>query len=86
MPALVSVISINFDELLEYGTRAANTFGGEASGVVVMAIYITIMLVVRVLRPKECRAERAGEVLHVKLLVTRGNIAATERHVAFRTY
>ena len=71
VPTLVAHVSVYLYELLQDCTVAASTLCCEAGGVVKMTVDIAIVLVIRVLRPEESRAERAGKVLYMKLLVCR---------------
>ena len=55
MPALVPHATIDLDELLQDRTTAASAFRGKTGGVVKMAVDITIVFVVRILRSEESR-------------------------------
>ena len=65
---LVLVVPVDLDELLQDGGAAASAADGEARRVVEVAEDTPVVLIVRVLRPKDGGADGAGEVLHVELL------------------
>jgi hypothetical protein len=69
MPALLPLVPLDLDELLEDRGIASNALGCETSGVMIMTVNIVGVLVVRVGWAKECAAECAGEVFDVELLV-----------------
>ena len=69
MPTLVPHVSVDLNELFQDRSAASGTLGGKPRRVVVMAVDIPIVFVIRVMRPKQSRAYRASEVLHVILLV-----------------
>ena len=69
MPAFVPHVTVDLHKLLQNSAIAASALRGEASRVVIMAIDIAFVLVIRVLRPKERRTHRTGEVVHMELLV-----------------
>ena len=69
MPAFITAIAVNLNELLENGRVAARTLGRESCRIVEVTIDVAIVLVIRVLWPKERRAHRTGEVVHMELLV-----------------
>ena len=55
MPALVLHVPIDLDELFQDRTTATRTFCGKTRRVMKMAVHITIVFVVRILRSKENR-------------------------------
>lgn len=55
MPALVPHVPIDLDELLQDRTTATRAFRGETRRVMKMAVHITIVFVVRILRSEESR-------------------------------
>lgn len=55
MPALVPHVSIYLHKLFEDGATAPSALGCEAGGIVKMTIYVTFMLIIRILRPKQSR-------------------------------
>ena len=69
MPTLVAHIPVDLDELLENRAIATCALGSEARRVVVMTVDVAFVLVVRVLRTKECGAYGTREVVHMELLV-----------------
>jgi hypothetical protein len=79
MPALVAVVPVDLDELLEDRTRAAGALGREAGGIMVVAINVTLVLVIRVLRPEERVAERTRKMFDVELFILAG--MSTERNM-----
>lgn len=82
MPVLVLAVSKDLDELLQDGRLAAVTPLGELRRVVVVAVYVTIVLVVTVLRSKNRGTERAGEMVYVVLSVEGRDVRATQRSAA----
>jgi hypothetical protein len=66
---LVDRVAVDLDELLEDGGPAAGTLNGEASRVVKVAVNRAVVLVVRVVRAEDGRADLAGKVLDVELHV-----------------
>ena len=69
MPALVPHVPIDLHELLQDSAIAPGTLGGESGGIVEMAIYVALMLIVGVLRAEQSRADRAGKMFHMKLFI-----------------
>ena len=69
VPVLVYRVAVDLDKLLEDGRPAAGTLDGEPGRVVKVAIDVAGVLVVRVLRAKDGRTDRAGEVLDMELHV-----------------
>jgi hypothetical protein len=57
MPMLVLAVAEYFDKLLEDGVVAAMTALGKPSGIMVMTIHASVMLVVAVLCSKYRRAD-----------------------------
>ena len=79
VPVLVLAVAVDLDKLLEDGGPASGAFDGVAERIVVVAVDLALVLVVRVLGPKDRRAHGAGEVLNVILAVERSDIRAPER-------
>jgi hypothetical protein len=52
MPRFITHVPINLHELLQNGGIAAGAPGGKARRVMVMAIYVIIVLVIRILGAK----------------------------------
>ncbi len=69
MPALIPHITVDLHKLLQYRTITSGTFRRESCRVVEVTINIAVVFVVRILGTKESGADRASEMLHVKLLV-----------------
>lgn len=69
MPTLVSHIAVDLDELLQDGTVAPRAFRRKPGRIMIVAVDIRFVLVVRVLRTKQCRAHGACEMLYVELFV-----------------
>jgi len=69
MPAFILHVAIDLDKLLEDGTVASSTLGGEPSGVVEVAVNIILVFVVGILLAKYRGANRAREVFNMILLV-----------------
>ena len=78
VPALIAHVAVDLDKLLEDGARAAYALCREASRVVKVAVDVLVVLVVRVVWPKDGRADGAGKVLDVELLVAGGDVAAAQ--------
>jgi hypothetical protein len=62
---LILAIPEDLDELLKNRCLAAIASLGKLGGIVEVAVYLAIMLVVTILRPKYCRTHRASEVVNV---------------------
>jgi len=69
MPTFVSHISIDLHELLQDGAIASCTFCCKSRRVVKMTIDVPLVLIVRVLRAKQCRTRRTSEMIDVKFLI-----------------
>ena len=65
MPVLILSIAKNLDKLFENGVVTPMASLCKSSRVVVMAIDVSIMLIVTVLRAEYCRTYRACEVFNV---------------------
>lgn len=50
MPTFVPHVAIDLHKLLEYGSVTAGALGSEACGVMIMAVYVTIVLIIGILR------------------------------------
>ncbi len=71
MPAFVSHVPVNLDKLFQDGAVATRALGSKTSGVMEVAIYVAVVLIIRVLGSEKCWAERTGKMLHMKFLVCR---------------
>ena len=69
MPALVPHVPVDLDELFQDRSAAPCTLSRESRRVVVVAVDIPIVFIVRIMWPKQGRAYRASEMLHMILLV-----------------
>jgi hypothetical protein len=69
MPALVPHVAVDLDKLLEDGSTAPSALCCETSRVVEMAVYIPLMLVIRVLGAKQSGTKGTCKVFYMKLLV-----------------
>ena len=69
MPTLIPHIAVDLDELLQNGTVTARAFRCESGRIVIVTVDVSLVLIVRVLRTKYCRAHGACEMLYVKLFV-----------------
>lgn len=69
MPAFVPIIAIDLHELFQDSTVASRALGGKSCRIVEMAVYVVFMLVVRILRTKHGRTDRASKVFDVVFLV-----------------
>jgi hypothetical protein len=67
MPVLVLAVPKDLDKLLEDSSVAAITSLCKMRRVVVVAVDLSVMLVVTILRTKNCRTDRAGKVFNVIL-------------------
>jgi hypothetical protein len=76
MPVLILAVPVDLYKLLEDGGPAASALCGVAERVVVVAIDHPIMFVVRVLRPKDGRADGTGKVLNVIFAVQGSDVAS----------
>ena len=65
VPMLILTIAKDLNELFQDGGVTAIASLGEFGGVVVVAVYIALVLVVAVLCAEHCRTDRAGKVLDV---------------------
>jgi hypothetical protein len=71
MPVLVRTIPVYLDELPEDGGSTSGAFDSKATGVVKVTKDFSGMLVVGVLRAKDCGTDGTCEMLDVKLHVWR---------------
>jgi len=78
MPMLVLAVSVNLHKLLQDRGPAACALDSVAEGVVVVTKDLAIMFIVRVLRPKNGRADRARKVLDMVLVIQSGNVAPSQ--------
>jgi hypothetical protein len=69
MPALVPHVAIDLDKLLQDGSTAPSTLCRETSRVVEVAVYIPVMLVIRVLGSKQSGTKGTCKMFYMKLLV-----------------
>jgi hypothetical protein len=65
MPVLVLTITEDLNELLENGGMTSITSLRKLCRIVVMAVDLTIMFIVTILRAKDGRAYRAGKVVNM---------------------
>jgi hypothetical protein len=82
MPVLILAVSIDLDKLLEDSRPAASALGGVTERVVIMTIDPAIMFIVRVLGSKDGRADRAGKMFDVVLVLQGGDVASPESFTA----
>jgi len=75
---LVLAVSVNLHKLLQDRGPAACALDSVAEGVVVVTKDLAIMFIVRVLRPKNGRADRARKVLDMVLVIQSGNVAPSQ--------
>ena len=69
MPAFVPIIPNDLHKLLENRAIASRTFCREPRGIMEMAVDVTFMLVVGVLRAKHGRADRTRKMFDMVLFV-----------------
>lgn len=77
MPVLILVVPVNLHKLLQDGCSAARTANREAGRVMEVAKDLTVMLIVAVLGPEDCRTSGACKVLDVKFGTESGNVTPT---------
>lgn len=65
----INIISIDLNKLFQDGSLATGAFDCESCGIVKMTIYLPSVLVIRVLRSEDCRANTTCKVLDVELHV-----------------
>lgn len=82
---LVLTVAHDLDELLENGCLTTIASLCEFEGEMIVTIYTTIVLVVRILGTEDGRTDRASEVLDVKLLVQSCYIRASQSTAAGMT-
>lgn len=78
MPVLVLTITKDFDKLLENGRLTSIASLRKSGRIMVVAINVALVLVVAVLRSKDCWTYRACEVLNVVFSIQCGNVRATK--------
>lgn len=83
---LVDIVPIDLDELLQDSSLTTSALDCEACRVVEMAVYLTAVLVIRVLGTKDCGTDGAGEVLDMELHVECSDVATTQSRTAFCAY
>ena len=69
MPMLILSISKDFDELLEDGGVTAIAPLRELCRIMIMAVHFAFVFVVTILRPKDCRTDRASKMFDVVLVI-----------------
>lgn len=69
MPTFVPHVSVDLNKLFQDRSATPSALGRESRGVVVMAENIPVVFVIRVVRSKQGRAYRAGEMFHMIFLV-----------------
>jgi hypothetical protein len=78
MPVLVLAVSVNLNKLLQNCGPATSTLDGVAKRVMVMAKDLAVMFIVRVLRAKHGRADRACKVLDMVLVIQCCDVAPSQ--------
>ena len=74
---LIDAIPKDLDELLQDRSLAAIALLRKFGGVVIVAVDITIVLIVAVLRTEDCGADAACEMLDMVLAIERSYIGAS---------
>ena len=69
MPAFVSIVTIDLDELFKNSAVTTSTFGRESCGIMKVTINISFVFVIRILLAKKCWADRASEMLDMELFI-----------------
>lgn len=82
VPVLVLTIPEDLDKLLQYGGLTTAASLGELRRVVIVTIYLAVMFVIAVLSPKHRRAERAGEVVDMVLVIEGSDIGPAKSSAA----
>lgn len=85
MPVLVLAVAKDFNKLLENGRLAAITFLCKLGRVVIVAVDLTIVFIVAILRAKDGRAHGTRKVIDVIFVVESGNIGAAQGPVTLMT-
>jgi hypothetical protein len=75
---LVLVVPVDLHKLLEDSGPATTALNSKSRRVMEVTEDPSIVLIVAVLRTKDCRAYRTSEVLHMELLAQGSNIAASK--------
>jgi len=76
---LILAITEDFDELFENCSLTAVAALSKLGRVMVVAVYVSLMLVVAVLGTKDGRAYRTGEMFDVVFTIERGDVGSTKR-------
>lgn len=82
VPMLVLAVTENLNELFQNGGLAPVTALSEFCGIMEMAVYAAVVLIIAVLRPKHGRTNGACEVLDVVFTVEGGYVRTTQRATA----
>jgi hypothetical protein len=69
MPTFVAHVPVDLHELFQYGAIATHTFRSKSCRIVKVAIDVVLVFIIRVLWTEQRRTNRAGEMLHVVLLI-----------------
>ena len=78
VPALVALVPLDLDELLQDGRIASGAFRRPSGRVVIMTKHVALVLVIAILRPEQCRTDAASKVLDVVLLIAGGDVRPAE--------
>ena len=82
MPVLILAIAKNLHELFQYGGLTSNAPLSESCRVMIMAIHPTFVLVVAILRSKDCRTNRTSKMFDVVLAIEGGDVGSAESTAA----
>jgi hypothetical protein len=69
VPAFVAIVAVDLHKLLQYRTITSCALRCEPRRVVKMAVHVIFMLIVRILRTKDSRANRTRKMLDMVLFV-----------------
>ncbi len=78
MPVLILTIAEYLHELLENGDLASVAALCKLSRVVIVAVYVTVVLIIAVLRAEYRLTERAGEVINMVFAIESCDIRSSQ--------
>lgn len=86
MPVIDHIVSLNLDVLLQDGHVAARAGDGESSGIMKVAVYFLVVLVIGIVGSKHGGAVVAGKVVGVVFSVQGNDVGAAQCLVALGTH
>jgi len=81
----IRIVPINFDKLLQDGRSTTGTLDSKPSRVMKVAVNLTRVFVIAILRSKDSRADRTGEMLDMKLQIQGCDVATSQSTTTFGT-